>query len=131
MAILVGMSEAILLIHGKKCRYCGKKANGVDHVVPSISNGSDRATNLIAACQQCNSRKGARRLPAEIEKELLLEAGSYAEQAEQLALQFRNAVKRAKGRTVISTQRSELLAADQYWKESFKESQGQAAAQSA
>jgi 5-methylcytosine-specific restriction endonuclease McrA len=42
------------------CRYCGRPANTVDHVVP-LSDRPDLAlepSNLVAACRPCNSSKG-------------------------------------------------------------------------
>lgn len=39
------------------CRYCGRRATTVDHVVPKRYGGGDDAANLVAACLSCNSRK--------------------------------------------------------------------------
>jgi hypothetical protein len=45
------------------CRYCGAFAPiavlVVDHVVPRKHGGPDKATNLVTACQDCNSGKSA------------------------------------------------------------------------
>jgi HNH endonuclease len=45
------------------CRYCGAFAPivilHVDHVVPRKHGGSDKVTNLVTACQDCNSGKSA------------------------------------------------------------------------
>ncbi len=43
-----------------KCMYCGDRANQVDHVTPIESGGDDQPSNLVAACQACNLRKGTK-----------------------------------------------------------------------
>src|SRR5262249_30098473 len=45
-----------------RCRYCGGRANTVDHVVP-ISAGGPRLDprNLVAACLPCNVRRARER----------------------------------------------------------------------
>ena len=45
---------------GYRCRYCGKLAEHVDHVVPRCQGGTDEPTNLVAACKRCNLSKGGR-----------------------------------------------------------------------
>lgn len=42
-----------------RCRWCGRQAGTVDHVVPLAAGGGrlDPA-NLVAACVGCNSRRG-------------------------------------------------------------------------
>jgi len=46
------------------CQYCGRKINDltIDHVVPRHMGGQHIWTNVVAACPQCNHRKGGRRL---------------------------------------------------------------------
>jgi 5-methylcytosine-specific restriction endonuclease McrA len=46
------------------CQYCGRKADSltIDHVVPRHRGGEHRWENLVAACPQCNRRKGGRTL---------------------------------------------------------------------
>lgn len=40
-----------------KCRYCGKQADCIDHVIPWSRGGSSlKPGNLVAACNRCNSR---------------------------------------------------------------------------
>lgn len=44
------------------CRYCGRSAMAgavleADHVKPRARGGSDSATNLVTACEECNSGK--------------------------------------------------------------------------
>lgn len=45
------------------CRYCGKrkaKRYEIDHIVPRSHGGSDRVSNLVVSCRECNVRKGNR-----------------------------------------------------------------------
>lgn len=44
------------------CQLCdkGEPATQVDHVVPKVSGGSDKPSNLVAASKACNLRKGAK-----------------------------------------------------------------------
>lgn len=48
------------------CQYCGKKAPDVvlhvDHIKPVADGGKSDILNLVAACVDCNSGKGARKL---------------------------------------------------------------------
>lgn len=42
-----------------KCAYCGSEENlTLDHITPRSKGGSDRITNLVCACSECNSSKG-------------------------------------------------------------------------
>lgn len=49
-----------------QCQYCGSKAPEVvlqvDHIKPVAKGGGNGITNLVTACQGCNSGKGAREL---------------------------------------------------------------------
>ena len=43
---------------GNRCVYCGEKKDlTLDHVVPRSKGGKTSWTNLVTACQRCNSRK--------------------------------------------------------------------------
>jgi hypothetical protein len=42
------------------CRYCGKPATTVDHIVGLQAGGDHSMDNLTACCVTCNSRKGQR-----------------------------------------------------------------------
>jgi len=48
-----------------QCQYCGRKARRltIDHIVPRFRGGSYSWDNLVAACPQCNRKKGGRTLP--------------------------------------------------------------------
>lgn len=53
-----------------QCLYCGDKNNlTLDHVLPRSRGGKTSWTNLVTACQTCNSKKGDR-LPKEAGLEL-------------------------------------------------------------
>lgn len=42
-----------------KCAYCGSSDNlSIDHIVPKVKGGTDRVTNLLCACVNCNKSKG-------------------------------------------------------------------------
>jgi 5-methylcytosine-specific restriction endonuclease McrA len=45
-----------------RCQYCGLSGQSltIDHVVPKSKQGEDTWENLVAACVQCNNRKGDR-----------------------------------------------------------------------
>jgi len=47
------------------CQYCGRRPTlrvlTVDHVVPRVQGGERTWQNLVAACANCNRRKGGRR----------------------------------------------------------------------
>lgn len=44
-----------------KCYYCGCKGKlTIDHIIPLARGGTHEKSNLLAACNRCNSSKGAR-----------------------------------------------------------------------
>lgn len=45
---------------GRRCVYCerGETAFEIDHVVPRSRGGSDRVSNLVLSCHDCNTAKG-------------------------------------------------------------------------
>ncbi|MEL6670656.1 MAG: HNH endonuclease [Bacteroidota bacterium] len=50
---------------GFQCQYCGSRDRlTLDHVIPRAQGGRTSWTNLVVACQPCNSEKGDR-LPEE------------------------------------------------------------------
>jgi len=57
-------TRAILRRDGFKCAYCGRKLKNKtgtkDHVVPECQGGPTSWGNLVAACLDCNQRKGGR-----------------------------------------------------------------------
>src|SRR6266852_1917744 len=56
------LREYLLAKWQRQCAYC--KASGVplqvEHLIPKSRQGSDRASNLVIACDACNKRKGTR-----------------------------------------------------------------------
>jgi 5-methylcytosine-specific restriction endonuclease McrA len=54
----------VLLRDDYRCGYCGREIDGrsatVDHVRPKSAGGKSVWTNLVAACVECNGRKGNR-----------------------------------------------------------------------
>jgi 5-methylcytosine-specific restriction endonuclease McrA len=55
-----------------RCQYCGCETSHltIDHIVPRFRGGQHLWENLVAACPQCNRRKGGRML-SEVRMELL------------------------------------------------------------
>lgn len=54
----VPMTRAgVLRRDGRRCAYCGKRADTIDHVVPRSRGGPHSWENCVAACRACNSRK--------------------------------------------------------------------------
>ena len=45
-----------------RCAYCGGHATTIDHVVPQASGGRSTYLNTVAACRDCNHRKGSKSL---------------------------------------------------------------------
>lgn len=43
----------------QKCAYCGSDENlTLDHIIPRSKGGSNKITNVICACKECNNDKG-------------------------------------------------------------------------
>lgn len=63
MAVSKRLRTEILRRDNHACRYCGGTAPDVrltiDHVLPIALGGTDDATNLVAACADCNAGKSA------------------------------------------------------------------------
>ncbi len=49
---------------GRRCGYCGRGADTVDHIIPSSRGGANSWINTVACCYACNQRKRDR-TPAE------------------------------------------------------------------
>ena len=57
----VPMTRAgVLRRDGRRCAYCAKRADTIDHVVPRSRGGTHTWDNCVAACRSCNSRKADR-----------------------------------------------------------------------
>jgi 5-methylcytosine-specific restriction endonuclease McrA len=54
----------ILARDENRCQYCSRKLSAsqlsIDHVVPKSRGGKSTWTNVVAACNPCNTRKGGR-----------------------------------------------------------------------
>ncbi|GAB2732256.1 HNH endonuclease [Nocardioides pakistanensis] len=44
----------------RRCAYCGKRGETIDHVVPQAMGGPNTWANLVTACSPCNNRKDCR-----------------------------------------------------------------------
>lgn len=55
------LRDAVLTRDDHTCRYCGRRPQhlSIDHVYPVARGGETTLDNLVAACDQCNSRKAA------------------------------------------------------------------------
>jgi len=64
----------ILARDGNRCQYCGRRFPAaqlsIDHVTPKSRGGVSTWTNVVAACNECNTRKGGR-LPSEASMRLV------------------------------------------------------------
>jgi 5-methylcytosine-specific restriction endonuclease McrA len=63
--------EWVLEKWGRSCAYCDAEnvALNLDHVVPRVSGGSSRPSNLVPACVPCNQRKGAQPLAVFLQRD--------------------------------------------------------------
>jgi hypothetical protein len=73
------------------CQYCGSKAPdvvlNVDHIIPVAKGGSNKATNLITSCFQCNSGKSDKLLSDNtVVLKQLKQAKINQERAEQIKM---------------------------------------------
>lgn len=63
MSVSKRLRYEILRRDNHTCRYCGAQAPDVpltvDHVVPVALGGPDEASNLVAACKDCNAGKSS------------------------------------------------------------------------
>lgn len=59
----VPMTRAgVLRRDSRRCAYCGRRADTIDHVVPRSRGGGHTWENCVAACRTCNSKKADRLL---------------------------------------------------------------------
>jgi 5-methylcytosine-specific restriction endonuclease McrA len=55
----------VMIRDGFACQYCGRTTGlTIDHVIPRSKRGKSTFENCVAACKQCNSKKGSK-LPSE------------------------------------------------------------------
>lgn len=57
--LTVAQWQEIKAAFGYRCAYCGRKMKRLaqDHITPLLHNGSHTASNIVPACQSCNSKK--------------------------------------------------------------------------
>ncbi len=75
------------------CQYCGRMSPDVilevDHIKPVAEGGTNRITNLITSCRDCNRGKGKRKLSddAEIKKQqnAMIDLADKREQMEMIS----------------------------------------------
>lgn len=112
--------KRMMQIQNGICTYCGAQlsweGSEIDHIVPRASGGSNRATNLILACLQCNREKGRRpfgRFAEESRRISLDDALRRVEQWQRIedelnATQFRSYTRDVKRRMQRVTDDDEL-----------------------
>lgn len=53
--------KRLIKLHGKVCSYCFKQLDNsditLDHIIPTHDGGSNRPSNLVIACPECNNKK--------------------------------------------------------------------------
>jgi len=54
-----GTNMYYLVGHATRCIYCGGAWEVMDHFIPTALGGSDDPSNMVPACDRCNSAKGA------------------------------------------------------------------------
>ncbi|CAL9664071.1 hypothetical protein SUDANB1_07121 [Streptomyces sp. enrichment culture] len=91
MAVSKRLRYEILRRDNHACRYCGATAPhaklNVDHVIPQSLGGSNKPTNLVASCADCNAGKTSS-LPnaqpvADVDQATFRRAAEYKQAAEQ------------------------------------------------
>jgi len=82
MAVSKRLRFEILRRDNHACRYCGGVAPDVvitvDHVVPVSLGGSDDASNLVAACKDCNAGKASVPTGADLVSDVAQDAVRWA-----------------------------------------------------
>lgn len=89
MAVSKSLRFQIFRRDNHTCRYCGATAPDaalrIDHVVPTTLGGSDDPSNLVAACQDCNSGKSATPADAALVADVAQDAMRWARAMEVAA----------------------------------------------
>ncbi|HEX8424500.1 MAG TPA: HNH endonuclease, partial [Pyrinomonadaceae bacterium] len=72
-----------------RCQYCGDKKSAaeltLDHIFPRSRGGDNSPVNIVAACLQCNNRKG-NRTPGEARMPLLTSQTALRVKLERVVL---------------------------------------------
>lgn len=94
MALTKRLRYEVLRRDNHTCRYCGASAPdatlSVDHVVPQALGGTDEPTNLVTACQPCNSGKAATTPDAPLVDDVAADALRWAKAMAYAAQQLEN-----------------------------------------
>jgi hypothetical protein len=89
MSISKRLRYEILRRDNHACRYCGMSAPDVkltvDHVVPVALGGTDKPSNLVTACEPCNSGKSATPADSPIVDDVAADALRWARALAQAA----------------------------------------------
>lgn len=82
MAVSRRLRFEILRRDNHTCRYCGRSAPEVplrvDHVVPVALGGSDDPSNLVTACEPCNSGKSSVPVDSPLVDDVAADAARWA-----------------------------------------------------
>ena len=97
MAISKRLRFEILRRDNHACRYCGAAAPDVkltvDHVVPVALGGTDEPSNLVTACEPCNSGKSATPADAAIVSDVAADALRWSRAMEEATRASRAALQ--------------------------------------
>lgn len=111
MAVSKRLRFEILRRDNHACRYCGASAPDaklvVDHVVAVTLGGTDEPSNLVTACEPCNSGKSATPADAPIVDDIQADALRWAAAMEEAHKIARQAMAERRNRRAIF--------ADQIW----------------
>lgn len=113
MAVSKRLRFEILRRDNHTCRYCGATAPEVklhiDHVIPESLGGTDDPSNLVAACEPCNSGKSSVPPEAPLVADVAADAARWAAAMQQVA------VWRDAQREVVQGRREFFLAKWNTW----------------
>lgn len=98
MAIDAATRAATLFVWARKCFYCGREAECVDHVVPVKKGGADSPLNLVASCWGCNRTKDDLWLPLDVMTEALEAAKTLEPSVVHLAMIYKSSLQVAADR---------------------------------
>lgn len=97
MALSKRLRFEILRRDNHACRYCGAGAPDtklvVDHVIPVALGGSDEPSNLVTACEPCNSGKSAMAPDAPVVDDVQADALRWGRAMEEATRITRQAIK--------------------------------------
>lgn len=51
------LRQSVLLRDGGWCKFCGKRATEVDHIISRAEGGTHDLNNLISTCKSCHHQK--------------------------------------------------------------------------